>query len=231
MADVERREDRLDRLIDRVDDLARDIDAVRRDVFAERGKRKSRRVAFWTPVLVALVAGLVGFYRTGGFTNLVDQVRGSANRAEQGVASVQNTTAKVDGPELARTFSVSDSDTLSLSDRELTTNLFYAAIGLQLNPEHRSSGSLDAGQDSSFEWDFEAGTDYKLVGICDEQCQNMDLRVVSSGTTIREDTLPDAVPIVDFTPETQGRYTVLVSMISCESDPCQWSVQGYAGRP
>jgi hypothetical protein len=80
---------------------------------------------------------------------------------------------------------------------------------LQLNSEHRWQVSLRAGQT------------YGFIGACDNECDNVDLVLEdASGAQIKADILADDYPLVDFTPQTDGVYTLRIQLKSCTIAPC-----------
>ncbi len=70
-----------------------------------------------------------------------------------------------------------------------------------------------------------AGTPYRIIGACDNECSNMDIELIdmNTGGVVASDVLPDDVPIVDFAPPANGRYMVRSIMQTCTVAPC------YAG--
>lgn len=87
-------------------------------------------------------------------------------------------------------------------------------VGLDVNGEHRWQVRLRAGQA------------YAFIGACDNECNNIDLIVEdSSGTQIKADVLPDDYPLVDFTPQADGVYTVRIQLKTCSIGPCYVGVR------
>ncbi len=87
-------------------------------------------------------------------------------------------------------------------------------VGLNPNSEHRWQVRLRAGQA------------YAFIGACDNECDNVDLILEdSSGVQIKADVLPDDYPLVDFTPQADGVYTVRVQLKTCSIGPCYVGVR------
>ena len=91
-----------------------------------------------------------------------------------------------------------------------------------------AKGSTDEGENFVFEVPLETGASYKLVGVCDASCSDVDLVLENSaGTVLDSDYLLDDIPLVQLTPSTSDSYRVVVAMASCSSDPCGWGVAVY----
>jgi hypothetical protein len=73
--------------------------------------------------------------------------------------------------------------------------------------------------------DLVAGTPYRIIGACDNECSNMDIELIdmNTGGVVASDVLPDDFPVVDFSPAANGRYMVRSIMQTCTVAPC------YAG--
>jgi hypothetical protein len=94
--------------------------------------------------------------------------------------------------------------------------------------EENRTGSLDASERESLTLSFQAGTDYMIVGACDQDCSDLDLRLYDpNGNEVDEDIELDDTPIVDATASSSGRYRVDVIMVSCSTEPCFYGVGIY----
>jgi hypothetical protein len=78
------------------------------------------------------------------------------------------------------------------------------------------------GTDHRWQIDLVAGTPYRFLGACDDDCSNLDIELidVSTGGVVASDMLADDFPIVDFTPQANGRYIVRMLMQTCTVAPC-----------
>lgn len=82
-------------------------------------------------------------------------------------------------------------------------------------------GTLNEDEEDSWTFYFEGGYDYKLVGVCDEDCDDIDMAIYDDkGRLLDEDVLDDDFPIVDLTNARSGSYTVELDMYSCSVEPC-----------
>lgn len=69
-----------------------------------------------------------------------------------------------------------------------------------------------------------AGTPYRILGGCDNECSNLDIELIDSrGGVVASDMSPNDFPVVNFTPAANGSYIVRVLMQACSVAPC------YAG--
>ncbi len=84
-------------------------------------------------------------------------------------------------------------------------------------------GRLNHGADDTWTFVLPSGS-FKVVGVCDEDCSDLDLRVYQGDKLLVEDLLTDDVPIVDFKLSGETRVTLRVSMANCKSNPCFWGI-------
>lgn len=79
------------------------------------------------------------------------------------------------------------------------------------------------GHGRSHDWtvNLTAGKTYRIVGVCDFDCGdvNMELRD-ASGAVVSSDLLDDDVPIVEVSPTADGAYTARFIMTNCTAAPC-----------
>lgn len=90
--------------------------------------------------------------------------------------------------------------------------------------------SLRAGQNQSWSVRLEGGVEYRIVGVCDNDCRDFDLKLVSGGTTVAQDVAVDDVPIVTFTPAVTREYNLQAVMVTCSVNPCRYGVAAYGRR-
>jgi hypothetical protein len=69
------------------------------------------------------------------------------------------------------------------------------------------------------------GTSYAFMGVCDEDCRDIDLRLYDpDGNEVASDVRSDDWPIVTVTPRFKGTYRVRVVMASCSRNPCFYGI-------
>jgi hypothetical protein len=75
-----------------------------------------------------------------------------------------------------------------------------------------------------------SGMRYGLVGVCDSDCRDLDLRLYDgNGNLVDADTSPDDTPVVGITPRWSGQFYLRVSMANCRTNYCYYGV-GVFGR-
>lgn len=79
-------------------------------------------------------------------------------------------------------------------------------------------GLLKSGDSTTLDVTLNLDRSYRLVGVCDQQCADMDMKLYnSSGALVDEDTSTDDIPLVDASPRVSGSYTLKVTMASCSN--------------
>lgn len=81
-------------------------------------------------------------------------------------------------------------------------------------------GRMGEGKSDSWTLNFEKGTNYRIVGVCDKDCSDLDIEVLDGSDVLTKDVLDDDAPIVTFSPKTSGQLRVKVSMAKCSDEPC-----------
>ncbi|MGH6951020.1 MAG: toll/interleukin-1 receptor domain-containing protein [Vitreimonas sp.] len=90
------------------------------------------------------------------------------------------------------------------------------------------SGGLQQGQSWNVPAPLLAGVDYRIVGVCDRDCADLDLRVFDpQGTLVTQDTSTDSQPVVGVQPGSPGTFTVQVLMYNCSVEPCYYALALY----
>jgi hypothetical protein len=120
-------------------------------------------------------------------------------------------------------------DWLAVVRRQLTAaGRSYADHGFTLSHDI-STGSLDQGATQDLTLTLDAGTEYQILGVCDQDCSDVDLTLFdAAGNEVDSDILTDDAPIVSVSPRRTGRYRVRVSMATCSSEPCYFGVGVYS---
>lgn len=89
--------------------------------------------------------------------------------------------------------------------------------------------SVRAGADPAFTATLKAGT-YQVIGVCDTDCSDLDLRLRVDGRIVDEDTGSDDVPMASITVNVTTDVEVQVVMYSCSTESCYSGVQIYQAR-
>jgi len=100
-------------------------------------------------------------------------------------------------------------------------------LGLSNQSHEVVTGSLD---NENTEWvvvNLSKGNTYYLLGVCDNDCSDLDLKLYDSNTMISEDIASDDYPLVSVTPTADTQYRVQVVMASCSLSPCRYGLAVY----
>jgi len=77
---------------------------------------------------------------------------------------------------------------------------------------------------------LDVGTQYQIMGACDEDCSDLDMTLYSpNGDEIDTDVEMDDFPIVSVEAPRSGTYRVKVVMATCTAEPCRYGV-GVFGK-
>jgi len=75
---------------------------------------------------------------------------------------------------------------------------------------------------------LQPGTSYAFMGVCDQDCHDIDLRLFDpDGDEVASVVPTDDWPIVSISPSYSGTYTLRVVMTSCAKDPCYYGIGVY----
>ncbi len=87
------------------------------------------------------------------------------------------------------------------------------------------TGSLNGAASTSVTLTLAPGREYMIVGVCDDDCGDLDLRLYDGdGSKIDEDIAMDARPRVTVSASRGSSFTVEVLMIRCSNEPCYWGL-------
>jgi len=91
------------------------------------------------------------------------------------------------------------------------------------------TGSINDDADANLTVTLSAGAQIAILGVCDNDCSDVDLQIYGQdGTKIGEDLDTDDYPVVAFTTQYAGTYRVRVMMATCNTNPCYYGVQVFA---
>ncbi|MBY0562550.1 MAG: toll/interleukin-1 receptor domain-containing protein [Hyphomonadaceae bacterium] len=115
-------------------------------------------------------------------------------------------------------------------DRLATVEQAFVQQGFQRvsDPVH---GQLRQGEYSNTPATLEVGYDYRIIGVCDNDCADFNLILYDQNNVIvSQDVLTDATPIVSAAPQWSGPFTAQAVMQNCTVQPCYYALVLY-GRP
>jgi hypothetical protein len=87
---------------------------------------------------------------------------------------------------------------------------------------------LEQGDSDDYNVTLQGGRSYKLIGVCDNDCTDLDITLYDSdGDVVDRDLLDDDKPVVSVSGKSGGRYRMNVSMAKCSTSSCYYSVAVY----
>lgn len=90
-------------------------------------------------------------------------------------------------------------------------------------------GELEPGDSDGFELELEGYADYIIVGVCDVDCDDLDLVVYDpEEDEAAADVETDDAPVIHVRGE--GTYWVEVLMPGCSAGTCLWAAQVFVKR-
>jgi hypothetical protein len=93
------------------------------------------------------------------------------------------------------------------------------------------TGTLRRGGSEGVHVRLDAGVTYMLLGVCDTDCDDVDLRIFGPrGGLLDSDVALDDFPVVSVTPAVSGDYTVRVTMAECDTSLCYYAVGVYGSQ-
>lgn len=91
-----------------------------------------------------------------------------------------------------------------------------------------ATGGLQQGQTWNVPAQLAIGYDYRILGVCDRDCSDLDLVLYdAAGAPLLQDTAVSSQPIIAVAPGYTGNYTVQVQMYRCSVAPCYYAVALY----
>ena len=91
------------------------------------------------------------------------------------------------------------------------------------------TGKLDSGAKKTLGIALEKGRQYALVGVCDEDCKDLDLVLLDlDDEEVDSDVELDEFPMVEVEVTDAGDFKVKVLMADCRNDPCSYGIGVFA---
>lgn len=108
---------------------------------------------------------------------------------------------------------------------EKVTELF-ASKGLKPTG-FEGRGTLSNGASQSLSVSFKSGTSLAIVGVCDENCKDLNIYVADSkGNEVGSDVQDDDTPLAIV--EKPGTYSVRVEMKACGASKCNFGIKAFS---
>jgi hypothetical protein len=179
----------------------------------------------WTDVAIELSDGQITDIRWGENNAILAQPGETVKALGQVLADLNNEyRSNAGSPSGGSTHSgVSSSQVLSSQFTRARTGV--GAQGFSETHEVYTS-NLGAGETRSITVTLRAGKTYIIVGTCDQDCSDLDLRLYdSTGSLLTSDEQDDDKPVVSVTPSRTADFTVKVVMAHCSREPCYFGTQ------
>lgn len=108
-------------------------------------------------------------------------------------------------------------------------NMFLSGRGYALTHAIQTGALRDHGTES-FTLELQAGHTYALLGVCDADCMDIDLRLFNQdGDEVDADIETTYYPIVEVQPVHTAQFRVHVVMATCQTSACRYGV-GVFGK-
>lgn len=91
------------------------------------------------------------------------------------------------------------------------------------------TGDLKQNEDEDVTVQLDRGRSYVILGVCDADCKDVDLRLLNAGgREVDKDVERDDYPAVAVEVSRTERYTVRASMAACSAGPCRYGFGVFA---
>jgi hypothetical protein len=104
----------------------------------------------------------------------------------------------------------------------------YAPGGVAIQGFQDVVTAIQPGTDIQARVSLAGGTHYAFVGVCDADCNNVDMELLDgrTGEVVASDLLPDDYPVVQYTPAANANYFVRLILRTCTQAPCYIGARG-----
>ncbi len=83
---------------------------------------------------------------------------------------------------------------------------------------------LNAGTSELVNISVPVGSSYAIMGVCDNDCLDLDLTVLKEGIELSTDTTDDDWPVVQIMPTGETGYQIKVTMHQCSTTNCGYQL-------
>lgn len=85
--------------------------------------------------------------------------------------------------------------------------------------------TIDNSSDDYITINLNRNQQYVIAGMCDESCNDLDLKLYNSGGyLLQSDTDEDKYAVVSVTPRLGGRYSLKIQMSDCSISSCDYAI-------
>lgn len=102
-------------------------------------------------------------------------------------------------------------------------------VGYDIVPSHQTYiNALYNNRYQDISYNLQAGVDYLFVGVCDEDCLGMELRLYDGyGHLISSSSMRNGTPILIISALRSETFYLRVTMRDCQDSPCWYGVGAY----
>lgn len=86
------------------------------------------------------------------------------------------------------------------------------------------TGLLDASASEMVTINVPAGSQYMVMGVCDNDCLDLDLALYKDGVELSTDVTDDDWPLLEVNPMGSGSYQIKVTMYQCSTPNCGYQL-------
>lgn len=116
----------------------------------------------------------------------------------------------------------------ALAEKLARAEQAYAREGYARAAEALTGGLRQGGRERQV-LSLRRGQAYRVLGVCDEACGDLDLRLYNQdGDLIDEDTRAVEDPMINIRPGPDGEMTVEVIMYACAAASCYYAISLFA---
>ena len=112
--------------------------------------------------------------------------------------------------------------------RQLARQLYQIALraaGQDYSLVTVEHGTLHPEQTESLTVSITSGYSYAIVGVCDNDCNDIDLHLYDGNNNLIDfDIDNDDTPVIVVSPRQSGEYRLRVAMVRCSDSPCYYGV-------
>ena len=83
---------------------------------------------------------------------------------------------------------------------------------------------LDASGNEVVDINLPPGKEYVVMGVCDNDCLDLDLAVLKGGLELSKDSSTDDWPLVEIVPTGSSGYQIRVTMYACSTPTCGYQL-------
>lgn len=118
-------------------------------------------------------------------------------------------------------FAETDSNTALIATQMALAEAASERAGYTRSNHDRQFDKLNSGETDSFNVNLRQGYKYKIIGVCDKDCKDLDFKLFDdNGNQVSSDSSADSMPIVDVSPKWSAKFKLQVKMYSCTQNPC-----------